>query len=102
MLRLREAAWEQLYWLKHLTLEHWVSNDGDGLLEHIIAELMGDKSLYDLVHTELRVPWLATELPNEDLIIPEVSAIKDLLNLIGSLSSFETLFDHVWWEFKLA
>ena len=79
-----------------------IGNNWDGFLENVVSELMSYKSLHDLVHTELSVPWLEAELPNEDLIIPEVSAIKDLLNLIGSLSSFETLFDHVWWEFKLA
>ena len=62
---------------------------------------MSHKSLDDLVHTKLTVPGLETELLYEDLIIPEVGALEDLLNLVSGLSGLKALLDHVGGEFEL-
>ena len=78
-----------------------VGNNRNCLLKNIVSKLMSHKSLDDLVHTELTVPGLETELPNEDLIIPEVGALEDLLDLVSGLSGLKALFNHIGGEFEL-
>ena len=56
---------------------------------------MGDKSLYDLVHTELAAPRLRAELPYKDLIIPVMGTLENLVDLVDSLGRLEALFNHV-------
>ena len=62
---------------------------------------MSHKSLDDLAHTKLTVSGLETELPNEDLIIPEVGALEDLINLVSGLSGLKAFLDHIGGEFEL-
>ena len=85
-----------------MRLEFGVGDDRDGFLQHIVTKLVSDKSLHDLVHTELSAPRLVAELPNEDLVVPEVGTLEDLVNLVGSLTGLETLLDDVRGEFELA
>ena len=72
-----------------------VDNDCDSFLQHVVSKLMSDKSLYDLVHTKLLVPGLVAELPKEDLVVPIMRALENLVNLEGCLPRLQTLLDHV-------
>ena len=85
-----------------MRLELGVGDDRDCFLQHIVTKLVGDKSLHDLVHTELSAPGLVAELPNEDLVVPEVGTLEDLVNLVSSLTGLETLLDDVRGELELA
>jgi len=95
VLCLRKAVWKQIYRLKDFVLERRVGDDCDRLLQHIVAILVGHQSLHNLVHTKLAAPRLVAKLTDEDLIIPEVGALKDLVDLVGSLGGFKTLLNHI-------
>lgn len=56
---------------------------------------MGDQPVYDLVHTELAASGVEAELPHEDLVVPEVRALENLLDLACSLAGLKALFNHV-------
>lgn len=95
VLRLREASRELLNRLEDLTLEISVVQNSDSLLQDVVAELVGDQPVYDLVHTELAASRVEAELPHEALVVPEVRTLEDLLDLTGSLTGLKALFDHV-------
>ena len=78
-----------------------VSDDRNGLLQDVVSELVGDKPLDDLVHTELTASRLMSELSVEALVVPVVSALEDLIDLVGCLIGFQALFDHIRAEFEL-
>lgn len=65
------------------------------LLQNVVAKLVGDQPVYDLVHTELAASGVEAELPHEDLVIPEVRALEDLLDLARSLARLQALLNHV-------
>ena len=102
MLALGQTALKQLDRLKHLHLELGISDDRNGSLQYVVAKLMSGKFRHDLVHTELAAPGLVTELPHEDLVVPIVGSLEDLVYLVGSTLSLKALFDHIGGEFQLA
>lgn len=85
-----------------MVLEHGVSDDRDSLLQHIVAKLVSDQSLHNLVHTEFAAPRLVAKLPDEDLIVPEVGTLEDLINLVSSLGGFKALLDYIRRKLQLA
>ena len=62
---------------------------------------MSDKSLHDLIYTELLVPGLVSKLSIEDLVVPIMCALEHLINLEGCLASLEALLDHIGRELQL-
>ncbi len=81
--------------LKDLLFELGVRQNCNRLLEHVVAELVGDQPVYDLVHTELAASRVEAELPHEDLVIPEVRALENLLDLACGLACLKAFLDHI-------
>jgi hypothetical protein len=102
VLGLREASREHFDGLKHFVLEGGISYDRDSLLKHIVAKLMSDKALDDEVHADGAGTRLIAELAHDDLVVPEVGALEDLVDLDTSLVGLQALLDNVRRELELA
>ena len=77
-------------------------HNGDGLLQHVVSELVGDEALDNLVHSYFLVSRLGAQLSEQNLIVPIVRALEHLVNLIGCLAGLQALLDHVGAELELA
>ena len=95
MLCLREASREHFDGLKHFVLEGGISYDRDSLLKHIVAKLMSDKALDDEAHADGAVTRLIAKLTLDDLVVPIVGALEDLVDLDSSLRGLKALFNNV-------
>jgi len=80
-----------------------VSDDRDGFLKNVVAELMSHEALYDKVDAHgLNARLVRSKLTLQRLIVPDVRALEDHINLMGSLGSLKALLDDVRRELQLA
>lgn len=63
---------------------------------------MSDECFYDVIDANLPASWVETKLADEDLVVPEVSTLEHLVNLLGCLLCLKALLYHVWRELQLA
>ena len=95
MLRLGEATREHFNRLENLCLESLVGHDSDCFLKDIVAELVSHEALNDEADSDLACARLVSKLASNDLIIPVVGALEDLVDLDSSLRGLKALLNNV-------
>ena len=102
MLSLLKLSWKLLYSIEDSLSDVVILNNGYNLLENIVAKLVEDEFVNKVGQSFLFVNGFSREVVCHSHVVIIEGSLKDSIDLALTLLAFETLFNNIRGELKLA